>query len=523
MCYCLGKELMPEKTVFLKSLLLAGIVSASLVPCVRDSCGQSGPGNPQTSIRPPDEDAPREILYPYYSLREGYESTLVMMDRAPRPIEFTMAIHGISGQTIWAKPRTIQPDERLELEIKKVLEELSADYRGDFSEGSVSLHFKGKGNPLGGRMIVEGPAESWNLAPVWRDDEFGQSMLPERLDTLWWELGGARDAEITIINTIGEPVSADLYLDVQGKRHAAPPLHFASHEMKRLSAAEVLAGMGLTTYQAPLGGLSIIPHASKAVLAAQGKLTDPETGRMTGLPFPLPQLQRTNALHATGVPISIPRLDSPFAGLGNFTPHVVVRNLLDSEQTVTLTVEYPGENSPQQTALAPVRLAGFTTQDIRLDSYYSALPLPLPFCAIRIQHNGAPGSLIAEVLTVEENSNEVEPIGATNEGNGYAGSLASYWGIDDETDFYVFFTNMGDKVCRVGFRVDAGGIQYHLQRFQLNPHESTYISLRELRDRQEPDIKGHTIPPNATEGRLFYIRLDLVPIMGRVVELPRRK
>ena len=121
----------------------------------------------------PDENTPREIIYPYYSLREGGESTLYMMNRALRPIEFTVAIHATSGQTVWTKPMTIQPEERLELDMKKLLTEIGVDYRGDFYAGSVSLHFKGKGNPLGGRMIVKGSGEIWNLGPVWREGEHG--------------------------------------------------------------------------------------------------------------------------------------------------------------------------------------------------------------------------------------------------------------------------------------------------------------------------------------------------------------
>ena len=117
-----------------------------------------------SSLQAPDDDTPREIIYPYYSLRHG-ESFLVLMDRAPRPIEFRVAIHGVSGQTVWSKPMTIQPQERLEINIKQLLTDLSVDYKGDFYEGSVSLHFKGPGNPLGGRMGVETPEGVWNLGP----------------------------------------------------------------------------------------------------------------------------------------------------------------------------------------------------------------------------------------------------------------------------------------------------------------------------------------------------------------------
>ena len=502
-------------------LLLAVFAMLALGP--PGHCAQSPEADGHRVLQLPNDDTPREIIYPYYSLREGFDSKLEMMDRAPRPVEFRMAIHGISGQTIWAKPMTIQPNEPLDLDIREVLTDLSADTHGDFSEGSLSLHFKGKGNPLGGRMLVEGKYVSWNLGPVWKEGEFGQSMIPQRLDTFWWDLGGTRDVEIRVDNTSSEAVVADLYLDFKGKRHPSAPLHFAPYEMKHLDISQLLAQMGLTAYEAPLGGMSIVSRTAQPVLVAEGNITDSETKRITGLDFPLSQMQFASALHATGVPISTPRADSPFAGMGNFTPHVFVRNLLDSEQTVTITVEYPGVTGPDKAVLEPIRVGAFSTEDIRLDSYYYKLPLPLPYCALRIQYNGPHGSLIGKVTTVEENTGKVSDMVVRNEWDGYAGGLASYWSIGDNKEIYVFFTNMGDKVCRIGMRVDAGGVQYFVPHLMVDPHETTYISMRDLRDKQEPDVRGHTIPKDVTEGRLFYNRLDDVPLEGRIMELPRRK
>ncbi len=502
----------------------ASLVALVILSCAaaRDLAGQAEAPRKGSPTQLPDENTPREIVYPYYSLREGTESTLYLMDFARRPIEFTIAVHGISGNTVWAKPKTIHPQEDLEIDFRRLLRDLSADVQGDFSEGSVSLHFKGTGNPLGGRMIIQDPEGIWNLGPVWREGESGQGMIPARLDSLWWELGGSRDAELKVVNTSGKAVVADLFLDVQGTRHAAPPLRFGPYGMRQISITEVLAQMRMTAFSAPAGGVRIVVRDSSPVLIAHGKLVDPERSKSVRMVFPLPQLELASALHATAVPISVPRVDSPFAGTGNYTPHVIVRNLLDSPQTLTLTVEYPGETSPQQKVLSPILLPGFTTRDISLDNYYYELPLPLPFCALRVQYNGPPGSVIAQVVAANEDTGEMEHVVVANEGNGYAGSLVSYWAIDDQTDFYVFLTNMGDKRCRMGFCVEAGGVEYYLTDLALGPRETKVISMRELRDRQRPDFRGNMIPAHASEGRLRYTRMDNVPVMGSVLTLPRR-
>jgi hypothetical protein len=130
---------------------------------------------------------------------------------------------------------------------------------------------------------------------------------------------------------------------------------------------------------------------------------------------------------------------------------------------------------------------------------------------------------VAEVVSVNENSGKASEILVVNEGNGYAGSLAAYWGFDGDTDFVAFLTNMGDRHCRVGFRIETSGVVYYLTKLELLRRETQVISLRELRDKQQPDFRGTVIPANAVEGRLFYNRVENVPMMGRVTVVPRKR
>ncbi len=44
-----------------------------------------------------------------------------------------------------------------------------------------------------------------------------------------------------------------------------------------------------------------------------------------------------------------------------------------------------------------------------------------------------------------------------------------------------------------------------------------------MRDEQKPDLKGNKVPAGATDGSVNWIRLDNVPVMGRLVVLQRHK
>ncbi|MGH9454133.1 MAG: hypothetical protein ACRD2O_09220, partial [Terriglobia bacterium] len=161
------------------------------------------------------------------------------------------------------------------------------------------------------------------------------------LNGLWWGLGGGRDGNVMVSNTSGNQVMADVYLDFQGQRHSSPPLAFAPYETKVLSIPQLLANLNTDPAAASEGGITIIQRGANPSLIANGRIVDPATGFSTTIDFPLPQLEHANALHASGLPVGTPGKDSPYAGMGTFVPHVIVRNLLGSPQSVTVTLEYP--------------------------------------------------------------------------------------------------------------------------------------------------------------------------------------
>jgi hypothetical protein len=206
-----------------------------------------------------------------------------------------------------------------------------------------------------------------------------------------------------------------------------------------------------------------------------------------------------------------------------FVPHVIVRNLTAAEQTVTITVEYPGEEGPAQATLPPLPLEAYTTKDIPLDSLPGSLPLPLPFCSIGIQYSGSPGSVIGEVSSIEAKGDLVIDSRLANERDGWVGSGAHPWHLDEETESILFLTNMSEKSARIGFDMVAGGVHYYLTRLKLKPHETRPIDLRKVRDEQKPDLKGNKVPASATDGSVVWTRLDHLPVMGRLVVLQRHK
>lgn len=354
-------------------------------------------------------------------------------------------------------------------------------------------------------------------------------------------------------------------------RHAVnQPLSFAPFETKVLDIGQLLAGIGASPAAVSEGGITIQQIGPNPALMASGKIVDPATGFSSTIEFPEPERQLASALHSTGLPIGTPTKDSPYAGAGTFIPHVVVRNLSGATQTVTITLEYPqapssggsggagqsasqpasqiatgshdltkaarallpggisnhpewgagtGATTASKTVLAYMPIGPYSTEDFPLA--LSELPLPLPFCSVRIQYSGTPGSMQAQVSSVEEHNNLIVDATPQNEGDGWAGSGANPWHIDQNTESVLFLTNMGDKPSRIAFEITANNVHYYLTQLVLSPHETRAIDLRALRDAQTPDLKGDRIPADATDGSVNWVRADLVPVTGRVVVINR--
>jgi hypothetical protein len=137
------------------------------------------------------------------------------------------------------------------------------------------------------------------------------------------------------------------------------------------------------------------------------------------------------------------------------------------------------------------------------------LPLSVPYCSVRIQYSGPPGSVIAVVSGTEARGDLAIDSRVANKGNGWAGSGANPWHLDEETESIQFLTNLGDQMVQIGYVVTAGGVHYYLGELKLNPHETRAIDIRQLCDAQEADFKGNKIPAGS-DGRR-----SVLPLAGR--------
>lgn len=241
----------------------------------------------------------RELDFPYYSLADGFTSTLNLVRDSPKPLDFILVFHGQSGTTTAATPMTIMPSAKMAVDVKALLTKLNADITGDFAQGSIAALFEGTVMPLVGQVTITNPKLHLVQESEMVENDPGRSDVPAVLSGVWWGIGGGRDARIMVTNASASAAVADIYLDFQGSRHNLLPLNFVPNEMKILSVTDMLNELGFIASQAPEGGITIIQRGPNPRLIAQGRITDPATGFSTTIEFPDPARQRSSGLHAS--------------------------------------------------------------------------------------------------------------------------------------------------------------------------------------------------------------------------------
>ncbi len=476
----------------------------------------------KTALQAPQR-APRELDFPFYSIRDGFSSLLQLVSDLPEPFSFRITVHSLSGKTAVAPPITVQPQEKLSIDMQTLLTKLGVDRDPDFEEGSISVSYVLEKSPLLGQVTISNPTSGVVYESLMAENDPEQTAILPILEGLWWGLTPGREGKVMVANTSNAAVNADVYLSFGAQRYASAPLVFRPYETKVLSIKELVAKLDPNPERASEGGITIMGHGTTPALIATGLIADRETGFSTTMHFMLMGAPVSSTLYAPGVPIGLPSADSPFVLAGTFTPHVIVRNLLSTEQTATITLEYPSADGSREITLAPLTLGAYATKDLVLDrAVLAELPLPVPYCSIRVQYSGRPGSAIVEVSSLDQNQNLVVDSKLRDPADRMTKSGINPWHLDDETEAVLFLTNAGESPARIGFQIQAEGVHYYLTDLKLNPRETRAIDIRQLRDMQQPDFQGNRIPPDATDGSLVWMGIEKVPVVGRLLVLNSR-
>jgi len=107
-----------------------------------------------------------------------------VISASPQAFSFTVALHSRSGQALLAPAKSIQPQEKLSIDLQALLIALAGSVAPDFSDGSVAVYFNGTRTMLAGYLTMTDPAHSALVGTQVVDNSPGLTTVPAALHTL---------------------------------------------------------------------------------------------------------------------------------------------------------------------------------------------------------------------------------------------------------------------------------------------------------------------------------------------------
>lgn len=178
-------------------------------------------------------------------------------------------------------------------------------------------------------------------------------------------------------------------------------------------------------------------------------------------------------------------------------------NLGPAPLSVSPVVHYRTGNTIGRLPLAPLALLGREVRGDELTAALAALPPGAQDLGLSVEYEGAPGSLVAELLMIDPRSGNVVPASPKDvEGEGSVG-MAFAWRLNDTASTVIALANpSADKEIPVQLILFFDGKTYALDGGgSLQPGEVKHFDIRRLRDEQVPGQGGVLIPLGVMKGQ----------------------
>jgi len=285
-----------------RSFVLAlGLFWAALLPLLLSGpAGAGGPGKlpnfPATKALPelPHPDAPRILNAAYYSLRNGFRSTLMLSNQGPHPMSVQVKLFNLAGEPFALDPVTLAAGEMRGFDLR------GAAPPNGFEEGSVQVLYQGVNLELGGVLNVTDQRRGLIF-----DQELTEpatSFVSSRLEGVWWRPTKTASLKLIVSNTTDDPLTAKAGITGISPRQKAPArIALRPHETRVLKPQDLADGT-LTLSRA--GGLSLVHDGPKGAVLAVALIDQAATGYSDTIELVDPGRPISNRLDGAGLRIS---------------------------------------------------------------------------------------------------------------------------------------------------------------------------------------------------------------------------
>jgi len=445
---------------------------------------------------------------PFYSIENGLETTLFLMNTVTDPISVELEVRNDQGESLALGTFVIESLNHLEVSLGEKL----AGFEDGFSSGSVRCSLLGDADTLQGWAVVSGSRGQTVEIPFTTAEDFVSSRLVGFWDLSQPAFGPSPRADLFLANVSEQTVHARITL---GPGTSDNPLTVEVPPSRRLRVDGSRGAQGLgargsvaVDHDGPPGALIGVAVAGVPTPVQTFELGDGDTtagtARYESIPLP-----------ASAAVDSGPSAGSPTAG-GPTAPWVTLFNGADAPQTVS--IESLDATSGAVLDRSSVEVTPGAVRTVPLARLAALGTRNSPPVRLRVRGERSPLLVRGGVPLADGTTADVAFFPFED-----AHGQGTYPLPDvDRYETVTTLVNLGDEDALIGVQVHWSGGTFALGPLMVPAHGLHKIDLEELADTVAPDVLGRRLDRGRPAGVLKWtVMKGSNALIGRTDVRPR--
>jgi hypothetical protein len=411
-------------------------------------------------------------------------------------------VYSLKGASYQAHSLEVGPGIPLRFKVADLIK----DAPGDFSEGNISLQYDGQSMQVTGQISITsatglGSFESFMSMESSGSNLDGIVVLPHASSSVRLAVTNLSGTDALLqVRVNGQIIRSGLVIEPRETRVFTK--HDLFHKLPPWASA-------LVTFSTT--------GTNPNQLAVAGAVVDPISGYSSTLFFTDHGSRSSGLLTGT-------HFLSGTSDTGSFTAFLSLANSTSAPITVSPSVDYTLAQKNNVAPLPPITLSPYEVRVLDLSNELATQGVTqyLDQDGIELRYDGSPGSLVASLTSIEDSSNLVVDT-PLKDPHWQVGNGSHPWRIDDGYESTLYVKNPLDTPASAIIQVFYGEAAFLPDTFHLDPHQTIALNLNTLYAQHKKDIKGHSFPENAIQGRVKWSQVSPGSVLIGRLELTNKR
>ncbi len=442
---------------------------------------------------------------PYFTLRDGMNSTLTLQNRAPSETVARVTLFSMDGRSQGLAPIAIAPYSFIELDLRGVVED------GEFKSGNIQVAFTGLPMILAAQISItssQHPLSYESRAQVAMD------FMSTKLNGILWLPRPGAEGSLAITNVATTSVA--VHLESGGKQET---LTLASHNTRVVKFDEELNRPSSTPVLVKLqhDGLP-------GDIITTGFVLDSGTGYSSGFTMFDSSIMNSSELGGVHFRFGVADPREGFPEGTSFRAPLLLANVGSQRARAQVSVDYTtSTNQVDHVSLKKLDIAPGDVQRIELTEDLALLGItgPVQEAGLEITYDAPPGTLIAQLTSFDQTADfsfEV-PIKDPHASNEQMEGIYP-WTIRNGVRSVLHLKNTtADPATALLIFELPGGKFYQPSRIALQPFQSLAVDIGMLKNANVPDALKRRFPGDATNGLAQWRQEIPYSMIGRLEQI----